>query len=156
VNLFTVGFIGSSAMNFMLTDFTRDGGPATAPRTPTQAGKPRASRPTRTDGYSTTIPLYPVGRVTAPGLDVSGKVVAETVKLAGGGSGDLIVRVYESYDGRAADTLQLARPAAKAWTCDLLERPQEAARTESPGTIPVELGPSELRTIRIRFCRTRG
>lgn len=83
-------------------------------------------------------------------------IVAETVELADDGSGDLIVRVYESYGGRAVGTLRLARPTAKAWTCDLLERPQEAARTESPGTIPVELGPSELRTIRIRFCRTRG
>ena len=50
-------------------------------------------------------------------------VVIEAVKLADDGSGDAVVRLYESLGGRAATRLRPAFAVAEARTTHLLERP---------------------------------
>jgi alpha-mannosidase len=61
-------------------------------------------------------------------------VVVEAVKPADDGSGDLIVRCYESGGGRARLDLQLAFEPASVTVTDFLEEPNP-----SIPTVPVEV-----------------
>lgn len=82
-------------------------------------------------------------------------VVIETVKLAEDGSGDLVVRCYESRGGRATTTLALDGMAARIECTDLLERalPGTPAATGSAITLPFR--PFQLRTVRFREVTVR-
>ncbi|MGW6719766.1 glycoside hydrolase family 38 N-terminal domain-containing protein [Streptomyces sp. NPDC054995] len=78
-------------------------------------------------------------------------VVIEAVKLADDGSGDVIVRLYESLGGRAAAHLRTGFPVTTALTTDLLERPLADA-PHLPVTdagIPVALRPFQIVTVRL-------
>ena len=78
-------------------------------------------------------------------------VVVEAVKPADDGSGDVVVRCYESAGGRARTTLRLGFAASAARTTDARER-DLPGHTDAPvvdGTVAVELRPFEVRTIRI-------
>ncbi|MDQ0574027.1 alpha-mannosidase [Agromyces albus] len=80
-------------------------------------------------------------------------VIAETIKLAADGSGDVIVRLYESEGRRAAVVVAAAFPAASCTLVDLLERPKEGTEPRpehSGGEIHLELRPFEIVTLRIR------
>ncbi|MFF5563711.1 alpha-mannosidase [Streptomyces sp. NPDC012623] len=81
-------------------------------------------------------------------------VVVSAVKLADDGSGDLVVRFYESSGGRAKARVHLGFEATGLAVTDLLERP--LADTEPPaldgGTVGLSLRPFELITLRL----TRG
>jgi alpha-mannosidase len=78
--------------------------------------------------------------------DLAG-VVVEAVKSAADGSGDTVVRLWESRGGRAAGRLVIG--AERAWRCNLLEDVEvELERTD--GGFLVGLRPFEIVTVRAR------
>ncbi|WP_244256179.1 glycoside hydrolase family 38 C-terminal domain-containing protein [Rathayibacter sp. VKM Ac-2760] len=104
------------------------------------------------EGYRLNLPLREVG--TGPRVEIepivrvdgSRSVLVEAVKLAEDGSGDVIVRVYESRGGRAVADLIAGFPAAGATRTDLLER----ALPDQPGdAMHLEMRPFEIATVRI-------
>ncbi len=90
-----------------------------------------------------TAPLQPVVVVDAPG------VLASAVKHAADGSGDVVVRVWESRGGRAWGTLRLAGGVTNAWRSDALEGAGEVLAVVD-GAVPVALAPFEVATFRLR------
>ncbi|MER6611852.1 alpha-mannosidase [Streptomyces xantholiticus] len=78
-------------------------------------------------------------------------VVVSAVKLADDGSGDVVVRLYESTGGRARARLTPGFTAASVAATDLLERPlADARRTElEAGSVQLTLRPFELVTLRM-------
>ena len=66
-------------------------------------------------------------------------VVVEAVKPADDGSGDLVVRVYESWGGRARFELHLAAAPTSVVVTDLLEEPSDAVPA-----VPVEVEGSRV------------
>jgi alpha-mannosidase len=80
-------------------------------------------------------------------------VIVEAVKPADDGSGDLVVRIYESWGARSSFVLTLADPAASVMVTDLLEEPNpkvpdlpiEVRDREVHG----ELRPFQIATLRI-------
>ena len=113
------------------------------------AGLPQAVE----EGYRTNLPLrYVAGdHQVAPLVTVSNPgVVVEAVKLAEDGSGDLVVRLYESLGGRARATVTAAAEIGSVEATDLLERPlPEGAASDGP-SIDLELRPFQLVTLRFR------
>jgi alpha-mannosidase len=105
------------------------------------------------EGYRTNLPIrwlrgaHPV----APLLTVSDRaVVVEAVKLAEDGSGDLVVRLYESLGGRARATVTANAQVASVETTDLLERPLSSGPSASGRSIELTLRPFQLVTLRFR------
>ncbi len=79
-------------------------------------------------------------------------VVVTAVKHAQDGSGDVVLRCYESSGGRATCALTTAFPAAEVIVCDFLERPlPDAADAASfdGTTIEVSLRPFQIVTLRL-------
>ncbi|MFG2177169.1 alpha-mannosidase [Streptomyces abikoensis] len=70
-------------------------------------------------------------------------VVVSAVKLADDGSGDVVVRVYESLGGRASARLTAGFDVGEVAVCDLLERPVAA------GSLSLSLRPFEIVTLRL-------
>jgi len=107
-------------------------------------------------GYALNLPLRVTagaGPATAPLAAVDGDAVSiEAVKLADDRSGDVVVRLYESLGGRARTHLRAAFPIAAVEVTDLLERPLpgEPAEVAADGTVPVELRPFQVLTLRLR------
>jgi alpha-mannosidase len=105
------------------------------------------------EGYRTNLPLRHVAgdHPVAPLITVSNPaVVVEAVKLAEDGSGDLVVRLYESLGGRARATVTADAEVGSVNATDLLERPlPEGAASEGP-SIDLELRPFQLVTLRFR------
>ena len=105
------------------------------------------------EGYRTNLPLRQVrgDRDVAPLLTVSNPaVVVEAVKLAEDGSGDVVVRLYESEGGRAAGTLAASFPVGSVAFTDLLERPVDHPRCRPTGTgAALDLRPFEILTVRL-------
>jgi alpha-mannosidase len=90
------------------------------------------------EGYRTNLkPRFVTGgQSVEPLLSVSNPaIVVEAVKLAEDGSGDVIVRLYESLGERSTGTLRANFESSDAMATDLLER-----TTETPG-VTVEEGP---------------
>jgi alpha-mannosidase len=81
-------------------------------------------------------------------LDAPGALVS-TVKHAADGSGDVIVRIWESRGGRASGALRVAGGVDAAWRCDLIER-AGAPLVIVDGALAVALAPFEVATYRIR------
>ncbi|MFP1624535.1 alpha-mannosidase [Streptomyces sp. 5K101] len=81
-------------------------------------------------------------------------VVVSAVKLADDGSGDVVVRVYESAGGRARARIVPGFTVSSVTTTDLLERPlPDTRRYElAEGAVRLHLRPFELVTLRL----TRG
>ncbi|QLE74943.1 alpha-mannosidase [Streptomyces rectiverticillatus] len=75
-------------------------------------------------------------------------VVITALKLADDGSGDVVVRLYESLGGRARTRLKARFPLASATLCDLLERPLAAAATDGDA-VPLALRPFQVVTLRL-------
>jgi alpha-mannosidase len=94
-------------------------------------------------GYRLNLPLRPAPAAVDP-LIVSSDpaVVVETVKLAEDGSGDVVVRLYESLGSRAATTLVASFPYRRIQRTDLLER------ETGDGALDLQLRPFELVTLR--------
>jgi len=80
------------------------------------------------------------------------EVVLETVKLAEDGSGDLVLRLYESKRSRVACRLALALPVTAAFETDMLEgKPRRLAVKN--GEVRLEFRPFEVKTLRLRTGR---
>ncbi|MGY0019429.1 alpha-mannosidase [Streptomyces sp. YJ-C3] len=98
----------------------------------------------------------PERRVTGSGTvaplctAASDAVALSAVKLADDGSGDVVVRLYETAGGRARTSLRLGFPAASVTATDLLERPlaDAPALTVEDGEVALSLRPFELVTLR--------
>ncbi|BDH58276.1 glycoside hydrolase family 38 C-terminal domain-containing protein [Tsukamurella sp. PLM1] len=75
-------------------------------------------------------------------------VIVEAVKLAEDGSGDVVVRLYESRGTRATATVRADFPHGSTVRTDLLERP--VADAEPDGDVRLTLRPFQLVTLRFR------
>ena len=110
------------------------------------------------EGYRTNLaprlvtgaaPVEPLFSVSNPAL------VIEAVKLAEDGSGDVVVRLYESLGQRSAGRLAANFPVQQIEAVDLLERPVQASGVEAgPEGAELLLRPFQLVTL--RFVRTRA
>jgi alpha-mannosidase len=103
------------------------------------------------EGYRTNLPprLVRGARTVEPLVTVSNPGVAvEAVKLAEDGSGDLIVRLYESRGGRSAATVAGPDQLPSITAVDLLERPLAGAASAGGASIELTLRPFELVTLR--------
>ncbi|MHC5705061.1 alpha-mannosidase [Streptomyces tirandamycinicus] len=106
------------------------------------------------EGYALNLPLRigPGGAGVPPVVTTDGPAaVVEAVKLADDGSGDVVVRLYESLGGRTATVLRPGFPAAGAVLADLLERPLEGPPlVVEDGGVPLALRPFQIVTVRLR------
>ncbi|MEV4922651.1 alpha-mannosidase [Streptomyces roseoverticillatus] len=103
------------------------------------------------EGHRINLPERRVpGEAAVPPLVRVGNdaVVVSAVKLADDGSGDVVVRLYESQGGRARTRLETGFPLASAALCDLLERPLAAAATDGDA-VPLALRPFQILTLRL-------
>ncbi len=94
----------------------------------------------------------PVAPLVALGGEPGDQVVAETVKLADDGSGDVVVRLYESLGGRARALLAPGFPVTSVTETDLLERPlaePRAQHTVEEAGVRVALRPFQILTLRL-------
>jgi alpha-mannosidase len=101
----------------------------------------------------TVVPVAPAGPGALPASmsfvsadDPAFAVVA--VKRADDGSGDLVVRGYESYGGHRRTRLSVAVPFTRAFRTDLLERPGEELPVDGHD-VRLSLRPFELVTVRL-------
>ncbi|QQS01905.1 MAG: alpha-mannosidase [Austwickia sp.] len=124
------------------------------------------------EGYALNLPLRVVPATAAgagqPPPAVAGVyseqgAVVEAVKLADDRSGDVIVRLYEAYGGRARARISAPYPLADVLACDLLEEPLEGPlapvvrqlSAESYAAVredrwDVALRPFQIATLRLR------
>jgi alpha-mannosidase len=83
--------------------------------------------------------------------------VIEAVKLAEDGSGDVIIRLYESLGQRSEGTLTANFAARGVAAVDLLERPVEAAGVDTGlGGAELLLRPFQLVTLRVVRAAAAG
>lgn len=75
-------------------------------------------------------------------------VVIDTVKAAEDGSGDVIIRLYESKHASCDATLTLNLPAASVCACDMLENPGENLPIED-GQVKLSFRGFEIKTLRV-------
>ncbi|MGV8847623.1 alpha-mannosidase [Tessaracoccus sp.] len=113
------------------------------------------------EGYRLQFPLRPVGASTASPVQPlvtrsNDGVVIETVKLAEDGSGDVVVRLYESLGIHTKTTVWAGFEAHGMIETDLLERAvaRSAIVESANGTAQLTLRPFQLVTLRI--ARNRG
>ena len=95
---------------------------------------------TAVNGAAETFSLM---RVDAP------NVIIDTVKAAEDGSGDVIVRLYESKHAQTAAKLTLGFPAAQAFACDMLENPQQELAVNT-NAVTLAMRAFEIKTVRIK------
>ncbi len=108
------------------------------------------------EGYRTNLAprLVRGGRGVEPLFTVDNPaLVIEAVKLAEDGSGDVVVRLYESLGQRSAGTITAGFPVKDVQATDLLERPVEApgVTAAEQGSVLLALRPFQLVTL--RFAR---
>ncbi|MGO2682637.1 MAG: alpha-mannosidase [Microbacterium sp.] len=111
------------------------------------------------EGYRLNLPTRQVvgAQGIAPLLSVSSDaVVVEAVKLAEDRSGDVIVRLYEAFGGRAQVTLSTSFAFDGFSETDLLEREVDAAAVGSASGQNVELALRPFQLVTLRFRRPRG
>lgn len=115
-------------------------------------------------GYGLRNPLRPVEVAAAAAPVVSlapivtssdPSIVVETVKLAEDGSGDLVVRLYESRGGRATTTVTFDGTADRIECTDLLERPLDGTPVATGSAITLPFRPFQLRTLRFPGATAR-
>jgi alpha-mannosidase len=108
------------------------------------------------EGYRTNLaprivrganPVDPLFTVGSEGL------VIEAVKLAEDGSGDVVVRLYESLGQRSTGALTANFPATAVYPTDLLERPVEAPGVKPGGPRDVALALRPFQLVTLRFVR---
>ncbi|MET4621750.1 alpha-mannosidase [Arthrobacter sp. 2762] len=107
------------------------------------------------EGYRTNLkPRYVTGsKPVEPLLSVSNPaLVVEAVKLAEDGSGDVIVRLYESLGQRSAGVVRANFEAHGVLATDLLERPVEAPGV-AVGQDAAELVLRPFQLVTLRFAR---
>jgi len=103
------------------------------------------------EGYELNVPVskaaghaqaYSLLSVDAP------NVIIDTVKLAEDGSGDMIVRLYESKHADTKAMLTFGFAAKKAQICDMLENGQEKLLVRGGG-VEIGMRAFEVKTIRV-------
>ncbi|MFF9838288.1 alpha-mannosidase [Streptomyces sp. NPDC013740] len=105
------------------------------------------------EGYRINQPerRVPGGTDVVPLVSVADPaVVPSAVKLADDGSGDVVVRLYESGGGRVRTRLAAGFALAGAHRCDLLERPRDEEVRVEGDEVLIELRPFQLLTLRLR------
>ncbi|MGX8909501.1 alpha-mannosidase [Streptomyces netropsis] len=103
------------------------------------------------EGYRINLPerRVPGSAGVEPLVSVSDDaVVISAIKLADDGSGDVVVRLYESLGGRTRARVTAGFPTASVSVCDLLERPVAAATTDGD-IVVLSLRPFEIVTLRL-------
>lgn len=104
------------------------------------------------EGYELNVPVlcaaghgteHSLMQVDAP------NIIIDTVKAAEDGSGDVIVRLYESKHAITDAVLHLALPCGQAALCDMLENIQQVLPVED-GRIALSFHGFEVKTLRIR------
>lgn len=85
-------------------------------------------------------------------------VILETVKLAEDGSGDMILRLYESKKARTDTVLHMnpegmGASVCGAFLCDMLEQEKKELKVEND-TISLTLEPFEILTVRLKISKT--
>ena len=75
-------------------------------------------------------------------------VFIDTVKPAEDGSGDVILRMYESKRADTECVLGINIPCQKVWACDMLENKQEELNVED-GCVKLHFHTFEVKTLRI-------
>lgn len=82
-------------------------------------------------------------------LDARGALIS-VIKPADDGSGDLVVRIWETRGASTSGTLSISRPTATAVLCNALEEPLSSQIIlVKDGIVDVELGPFQIQTMRI-------
>lgn len=108
------------------------------------------------EGYRTNLaprvvrganPVEPLFTVPNPAL------VIEAVKLAEDGSGDVVVRLYESLGQRSTGLLSANFAVRDVYATDLLERPAEAPGVTPSGHGRVTLALRPFQLVTLRFAR---
>lgn len=102
-------------------------------------------------GFDLATPVRAIaGAAWAPIVTSSNPaVVIDTVKLAEDGSGDLVVRLYESRGGRGRARIAFDGSAERTTCTDLLERPLDTEpHAEGHAAIDLDFRPFQLRTVR--------
>ncbi|MEU4156390.1 glycoside hydrolase family 38 C-terminal domain-containing protein [Actinoplanes sp. NPDC026670] len=105
------------------------------------------------EAYALNLPLRAAGggAAVAPLIETSGDaIVVEAVKLADDGSGDVVVRLYESLGARAAGRLRTGFALAGVVRTDLLERPVDEPVTLDGEEVVLGLRAFEVQTFRLR------
>ena len=91
----------------------------------------------------------PVAISTGIRLDVRGALIS-VIKPADDGSGDLVIRIWETRGSRTSGTLSISRAASTAVQCNALEEPLGTATMDiKDGIVHVELAPFQIQTMRI-------
>ena len=82
-------------------------------------------------------------------LDARGALIS-VIKPADDGSGDLVVRLWETRGASTSGTLSISRPAATAVLCNALEEPlSPEIISVKDGIVDIELAPFQIQTLRI-------
>ena len=76
-------------------------------------------------------------------------VIIDTVKLAEDGSGDVIVRLYESKHAACDAQLDIHLPVASVAACDMLENPSEQLPLQD-GRVQLSFRGFEVKTLRVK------
>ena len=89
------------------------------------------------------------GKLDASYLSIDNdNIIIDTVKMAEDGSGDIIVRLYESKKAAVSTKLHTAFATGKAYACDMLENVQDEIAVNN-GTIDLTFRAFEIKTIRL-------
>jgi alpha-mannosidase len=108
------------------------------------------------EGYRTNLAprVVPGGQAVEPLFTVGNPaLVIEAVKLAEDGSGDVIVRLYESLGQRSAGPLTANFPVRAVHSTDLLERQADAPGISVTGPDSVDLSLRPFQLVTLRFVR---
>lgn len=104
-------------------------------------------------GYELNVPVTEADGAASPAsmmrIDAA-NVVIDTVKAAEDGSGDVIIRLYESKYAVTNATLTLCLPAKKAALCSLLEEEQQILPLQN-GCLSLSFHPFEVKTVRVKM-----
>ncbi|WP_255770394.1 alpha-mannosidase [Pseudarthrobacter sulfonivorans] len=108
------------------------------------------------EGYRTNLAprLVRGGHAVEPLFTVDNRaLVVEAVKLAEDGSGDVVVRLYESLGQRSAGVVQANFPVQDVQATDLLERPLDPPGVSLAGQGAVSLALRPFQLVTLRFSR---
>ena len=77
-------------------------------------------------------------------------VIIETVKSAEDGSADIVLRLYEAKRAAVRCSLTTTLPVVSACTSDMLETVVHEELPVTDGTMSLDFGPFEVKTVRLR------
>jgi alpha-mannosidase len=104
------------------------------------------------DAYALNAPATVAagGALDASYLSVdNANIIIDTVKMAEDGSGDIIVRLYESKKAAVSANLSASfTKKFKAYSCDMLENKEDALKV-SDGSIALDFKAFEIKTVRL-------